>query len=228
MTSSQSVKRSISLSRFVMSQSNGAKIIGFTNEDGKFAFTKNEVTISTEPSSQSTAHQFSANSIAANGRILVTYYNSNNKNFIYSNYSDDGGATYSGSPVLISEFQFVNSRLISSGTKDTIVGVDYSRVYPSIYNASDNNPESQYYGNSYVVWSSYGLSSVSKTGFNVYMARSTNGGTNWNEPFELSKEPTAGDHDQFYPTITVNPNGVVIASWYEQGVNAKKYSGFPE
>ncbi|OGU56829.1 MAG: hypothetical protein A2X64_07385 [Ignavibacteria bacterium GWF2_33_9] len=213
----------ISLSRFIMSQSSGAKIIGFTKEDGNFFFRENEVSISNEPSSQLNAHQFSANSIAANGRIIVTYYASNNnKNYIYANYSDDGGKTYSSNPTLISEFKFVNSRLISSNTKDTIIGVDFSRVYPSIYNASDNNPESKYYGNSYVVWSAYGTTSVSKTGFNVYMAVSTDKGNTWSEPFELSKEPQTGDQDQFYPAITVNPNGTVIASWYEQGVNNVK------
>lgn len=210
----------IVLSRFETSVSQGAEIVSNIKKSSDDSFDKNFTQISKKIAN---AHQFSSNSIAKNGRLLVTFYGglTSLKNFVYSAYSDDAGKTFSD-PVKVSDFTFVNSRLISSSLKDTIIGVDLSRVYPSIYNASDNNKNSKYYGNSYVVWSSYGLGAPSSTGFNVYLSVSTNGGESWNIPIELSKEPLTGEQDQFYPTITVNSEGIVIVSWYEQGADGIK------
>jgi hypothetical protein len=206
----------ISLSRFEMLVSNGAEIVGGVKKAGISAFESSLVPVSKKIKE---AHQFSSLSVAKNGRVLITFYGGSKpqSNTVYSSYSDDGGNTYSY-PKSISNFNFVNSRLITSDIKDSIIGVDLSRVYPSIYSASDNNPNSPNYGNSYVVWSSYGQKNGSETGFNVYFCVSTNAGETWGTPIELSKNLLPGTQDQFYPTITVNEEGIVIISWYEQGI----------
>lgn len=207
----------ICFSRFETSSSTGAKIVSCTKNSSDNTFSPNIYTVTKGILSNTAAHQFSSNSVAKNGRLLVTSYRKRSVDEIISSYSDDGGVTFS-EPKQISPFSFVNSRLISSPNQDSIVGVDISRVYPCIYNASDNNPDSKYYGNSYVTWSSYGLSTKSTTKFNVYFAISTDAGESWGTPVEISHEPLNGPEDQFYPAITVNKNGVIIISWYEQGV----------
>jgi hypothetical protein len=210
----------ICLSRFEQAVSNGAEITGCVKKANSNSFDKEFRSISQKVGE---AHQFSSNSIAKNGRILVTFYGRSvtSTNSILSSFSDDGGNSYS-SPQIVSNFSFVDSRLIKSSIKDSIIGVDNSRVYPSIYCASDNNENSKYYGYSYVVWSTYGLDSPSESGFNIYLAVSSDGGENWGAPLELSQEPLEGEQDQFYPTITINENGIVIISWYLQGIGGIK------
>lgn len=165
------------------------------------------------------AHQFTSNSFGKNGRYIITFYalreiNGKKVPGIYCVYSDDGKKFTN--PKLITNFEFVKSRLIESTNIYDIPGVDNSRIYPCVYNAADNNPDSKYYGNIYVVWSSFGIDKPSITKFNVFLSRSTDNGETWQPPVEISKEPIDGPIDQFYPSITVNPNGIVIVAWYEQ------------
>ncbi len=207
-------KTFITLARF-NTKNNTATIISSTL-DNKNEFIKPYVGVS---NSIGTSHQFTSNSFGKNGRYLITFYalrevSGVNTAGIYSVFSDDG-KTFTN-PKLVSNFEFVNGRLISSTNQYNIPGIDNQRIYPCIYNAADNNPNSKYYGNAYVVWSSYGINKPSTTKFNVYLSRSTDNGETWLPPVELSKEPLTGSLDQFYPSITVNPDGVVIVAWYEQ------------
>ncbi len=207
-----------SLSRFDSKLSNSSEIlVSSLNSNSSYTFNKN--LINSSQSAANSLQQFSSVSVGKNGRLLVTFYGgfTNLDNVVFATYSDDGGNTFS-TPEIVSKFKFVNSRLIQSSIYDTIPGVDYSRVYPSIYNASDNNVKSPYYGNSYVCWSSYGLTTISTSGFNVYFAKSIDGGATWQAPKEISIEPVGMKADQFYPSITVNQDGVIIMGWYEQGV----------
>ncbi len=207
-------KTFITLARFNQKDSTVTIIASTLNE--KKEFIKPYIDVS---KSFGSANQFTSNSFGKNGRYLITFYalrkvGDRDVPGIFCSYSDDGKSFSEFQ--LVSNFEFVDSRLIKSNNKYNIPGIDNSRVYPCIYNAADNNPQSKFYGNAYVVWSSYGVDSPSKTKFNVYMSRSTDNGETWLPPVELSKEPSSGPIDQFYPSITVNPDGVVIVAWYEQ------------
>lgn len=48
----------------------------------------------------------------------------------------------------------------------------------------------------------------------VFLVRSTDGGDSWSEPIQLDQDDT--ENDQFFPTISVNPNGVVDTAWYDR------------
>lgn len=216
-------KTFITLARFNQ-KNNTATIISSTLND-KNEFIKPYIDVS---KSVGTSHQFTSNSFGKNGRYFITFYalrkvGGKDVPGIFCVYSDDGNKFTN--PKLISNFEFVNGRLITSSNVYDIPGVDNQRVYPCIYNAADNNPNSKYYGNAYVVWSSYGIDKPSTTKFNVYLSRSTDNGETWLPPVELSKEPQSGPIDQFYPSITVNSEGVVIVAWYEQEDNAS--NGYP-
>jgi len=207
-------KTFITFTRF--NQKNNTATVLSATLDTKKPFSSSFIDVS---KSVGIAHQFTSNSFGKDGRFIITFYASREINGqqipgIYCVYSEDGKKFTN--PKLISNFEFVNCRLIKSNNFYNIPGIDSSRIYPCIYNAADNNPNSKYYGNVYVVWSSYGIDKPSKTKFNVYLSRSTDNGETWQSPVELSKEPTDGPIDQFYPSITVNPDGIVIVAWYEQ------------
>lgn len=207
-------KTFITFTRF--NQKNTSSTINSSVIDKDFKFTKPYIDVS---QSVGVSHQFTSNSFGKNGRFIITFYalrEIEGKQIpgIFCTYSDNG--TKFTSPKLITNFEFVNCRLISSPNVYDIPGIDNQRIYPCVYNAADNNPTSKYYGNVYVVWSSYGINKPSTTKFNVYLSRSTDNGETWIPPIELSIEPPSGPIDQFYPSITVNPDGVVIVAWYEQ------------
>jgi hypothetical protein len=48
----------------------------------------------------------------------------------------------------------------------------------------------------------------------VFLTRSTDGGQTWSEPIQLDQDDT--ENDQFLPTISINPNGVVDVSWWDR------------
>lgn len=167
--------------------------------------------------------QFSSNMVLSDGTLVTIFYSQTitRVNSIYSAISSDGGKTFQ-TPVKITDFIFANSRLIPSSILDTIDGIDYSRLYPSIYCASDNSISSQYRGNGYVTWSAFGVTTKSETGSDIYFAKTTDGGKTWSQPKIISNETGETPYHQFYPSITVNPDGIIVMSWYEQGVNGIK------
>ena len=48
----------------------------------------------------------------------------------------------------------------------------------------------------------------------VIMIRSTDGGTTWSKPLPLA--PKSDTHDQFFPAISVSPDGLVGVSWLDR------------
>jgi hypothetical protein len=64
-------------------------------------------------------------------------------------------------------------------------------------------------GNVYVVYAS-----TPDGHRDVFLTRSTDGGETWSDPVQLDHDDT--QNDQFLPTISVNPNGVVDVAWYDR------------
>jgi len=48
----------------------------------------------------------------------------------------------------------------------------------------------------------------------VFAVRSLDGGATWSDPTRLNRD--ASGNDQFLPTVSVNPNGVVDVAWYDR------------
>ena len=48
----------------------------------------------------------------------------------------------------------------------------------------------------------------------ILYVKSDDGGQSWTTPVRINDDQTA--NDQFFPTIAVNPNGVVLAYWYDR------------
>ena len=84
----------------------------------------------------------------------------------------------------------------------------YERVYnyPSI--AADNS-DGPHAGNVYVVMYTWTGSYLK-----VQVIRSTDGGATWSKPLPLA--PKSDTHDQFFPAISVSPDGLVGVSWLDR------------
>ncbi len=75
-------------------------------------------------------------------------------------------------------------------------------------------------GDIYVVWdgnnavSSVSMENASPAANQVYEVTSTNGGSSWSQATKVGD--AAGDHaDQYYPGVSVAPNGRVDVAWYD-------------
>ena len=47
---------------------------------------------------------------------------------------------------------------------------------------------------------------------NIYFSKSVDGGSTWSTPKVINKV-FGENNDCFHPTITVNPDGVVVVAW---------------
>jgi hypothetical protein len=109
--------------------------------------------------------------------------------------SADGGNTWS------------TAREITTVVADVLPNTgERAYDYPSIAVDNSNGP---YAGNIYVVMYTY-----TGTYLKVQMTRSTDGGTTWSEPLGLA--PKSDTHDQFFPAISVNKDGLVGVSWLDR------------
>ena len=70
----------------------------------------------------------------------------------------------------------------------------------------DNSPSSAYEGHLYSAWTSFGTNS------DIVISRSTNSGTSWSTPVDISLAVAGGSHDQGV-SIQTGPNGEVYAAW---------------
>jgi len=64
-------------------------------------------------------------------------------------------------------------------------------------------------GSIYITWSDQ-----SEGDPNVYMVKSEDGGDEWGEPYRVNGEDNG--HDQFFPTLTISPDGDVIVTYYDK------------
>ncbi|MBN1446374.1 MAG: exo-alpha-sialidase, partial [Bacteroidetes bacterium] len=81
----------------------------------------------------------------------------------------------------------------------------------------DNHSNSPNQGTLYAVWNANdpgpGAGSYNEP-FHVFFAASSNGGSSWSVPKRID-DLTVDNTHQFHPSLSVNPNGVVIATWYD-------------
>ena len=111
--------------------------------------------------------------------------------------STDGGATWS-SPDLVAT---VTINWILSNT-------DQERVYNYPVIAVDNS-DGPNTGNLYVAMYNW-----TGTYLRAQVIRSTDGGKTWSKPIPLA--PESDTHDQFFPTVSVSPTGLVGVSWLDR------------
>jgi hypothetical protein len=149
---------------------------------------------------QKTPHQdgLTRTAVGKNGTIYVTWLTGKGSpEPVVISKSSDGGNTWSA-PQKIAE---VEGHV--GGLPNTYEPVD---DYPGIAVDYSNGP---YAGNLYVIMYTWTGSYL-----RVQMVRSTDGGTTWSKP--IYPVPDRYTHDQFFPAISVNKDGLVGASWLDR------------
>jgi len=138
--------------------------------------------------------------------------------------STNGGATWSPAVTVATH------RLFSFGTNETPPAQDKRGVnaFPSL--DVDRNPASAFFGRLYVTYGDFPLGTTSGSNLNVYLKRSTDGGTTWTADPGVLVNDDGGASTQFFPWLAVDPSdGTVNLAWYDtrnDAVNNRKSQVF--
>lgn len=162
--------------------------------------------------------QFSSIAVDTKGEVHITFYGSDpaassNPNTIYHSSSTDGGKSFSQKTKITNFTGFF-------GSHEDITGISEQRSYPSIYVACDQSA-SPWRDHLYLTWAATGVNSDKGNGMNIYFSKSVDGGSTWSTPKVINKV-FGENNDCFHPTITVNPDGVVVVAWYDRTGDLEK------
>ena len=163
-----------------------------------------------------TLNQFTSVDIDPQGGVHLTFFGDKNNALqpaLYHALSTDGGAT------LAQEIKIADVKIprFSAGqTLDSIVGVQASRLYPCPHFIIDKSSTSSFKGNCYMVWTANGVSAKENNGLDIYFSSSTDNGVTWSTPTIVNDDTKGIPSEQFYPSITVNSNGVICLAWYDR------------
>ncbi len=160
-------------------------------------------------------NQFSYPAVAPNGKVYVSFENFNTpaENQVMVVSSNDGGATWR-SPVRVDTLFDINYPTNVDG-RATLTGCQlrYSVKANTAVDFSDPT------GNTvYVVWADNrngGPKPTDPTNTDVFLARSTDGGTTW-RVYVVDDAP----NDQFYPWVAVAPDGRVDVGYMDRSYSA--------
>ncbi len=122
--------------------------------------------------------------------------------------STDGGNTWTSPSTLTSH------TLYSFGSNNKPPAQDTRGVNSFASIAVDTDASSANFGNLYVVYDDFPSGTSSGTNLNVYMRRSTNGGSTWSSAVKVNDD--TGSATQFFPWVAVDEGtGNVVVSWYD-------------
>lgn len=177
-------------------------------------------------------NQFTSVDIDAKGGVHLTFMGDKSANrlhpALYHAISTNGGKTLQ-KEIKITDIQIPR---FSKGQEQVgIIGIP-QRIYPSPHFVIDKSTRSRYVGNCYIVWTANGVTKKEANGLDIYLSRSTDNGASWSVPQIVNDDVKGKQSEQFYPSITVNPKGVVCIAWYDRrndslnNVNTEYYMAF--
>lgn len=120
--------------------------------------------------------------------------------------STNGGASYTTATRIISNIK---------GIRNTTAGKNHRvNSFPSMAVDISGGPNN---GNIYIVWANVGVPGTNTgTDVDVYMIRSTNGGTSWSTPIRVNQDPIGQGKKHYFPWITCDPvSGVLSVIFYD-------------
>ncbi|MEZ4783577.1 MAG: T9SS type A sorting domain-containing protein [Candidatus Kapaibacterium sp.] len=167
--------------------------------------------------------QFSSIDVDVEGYVHVSFFGEHRTAGwgMWHSMSTDGGKSFS-TPNRISSVRFGSTRFGAASNK-SITGIQNDRLYPAPHIAIDQSSRSSELGggNIYAAWTGLGVTSDEGKGYNIYCARSTDNGVTWQAPI-IVHDDNGSTSDQFYSSVSVNENGVVVVSWYDNREDVNK------
>jgi hypothetical protein len=189
-----------------------SRIVLYKKPTDSIIFNKDSVIVS---SGNYDATQFATIDVDNDGYVHVCFFGlKGNLKTLYHSISIDGGKSFAPEKK-ISDLIFSGSKLIPNSDGDSIVGVSKGRFYPSPQFAIDKSNK-QTSGNLYEVWTALGVTKDEGNGNDIYFSRSTDYGQNWSNPKIVNNDIKGVKCNQFYPSIAVNKNGVIVVGWYDR------------
>ena len=157
--------------------------------------------------------QFSSIDVDKSGNVHVTFFGTlNGNNAIYHSISTDGGVTFKVE-TKISDFILYGSQMIpSENQQDSIVGLTSSRFYICPQFAIDKEKT----GNLYMTWTADGINQKGNNGKDIYFCFSKDNGQSWSTPVIINDDTKGIKRSQYYSSISVNQDGVIVISWYDR------------
>lgn len=165
--------------------------------------------------------QFSQCEVSPNGNVHVTFMGKSiddtNDLALWHCSSSNGGDSFD-EPQKVTSFRMPR---FATGflTSDTILGVSAKRQYPCPQLSIDySNTSSR--GNLYMCWTGYGITKKEKNGADIYFTSSKDNGYSWSNPIIINDDKKGIVKHNFYPSMTVNPNGVIVINWYDKRLDS--------
>jgi hypothetical protein len=118
--------------------------------------------------------------------------------------STDGGVTYSAASRIVTNIAGIRGMLKTVRVNS----------FPVMAVDNTNTPTR---GNIYIVWTNQGVPGINTgTDFDVYMVRSTNGGTSWSTPIRVNQDPINAGKKHWLPWIACdNVTGALSVVFYD-------------
>ncbi len=109
--------------------------------------------------------------------------------------STDGGVTWQPATRIISNIRGIRNTGVSQNQR--------VNSFPSMAVDISGGPNN---GNLYIVWANVGVPGINTgTDVDVYMIKSTNGGTTWSAPIRVNQDPSGLGKKHYFPWITCDP-----------------------
>ncbi|HEV8268212.1 MAG TPA: sialidase family protein [Thermoanaerobaculia bacterium] len=122
--------------------------------------------------------------------------------------STDGGATWSTAVTAATQ------QLASFGTNNSPPAQDSRSIDTFVAIDVDKNAASAFHNRLYICYTDVPAGTTTGTNTNVYVVRSTDGGTTWSAPVAVNDD--AGTATQFFPWLSVDQSdGTVNVAWYD-------------
>ncbi len=149
--------------------------------------------------------------IGADGTVYVIWNRYNVETIVFSK-STNGGTTWT-TPAVISTMA-----LQSFGTNNLPPAQDTRGINAFGAIDIDRNPNSANFGTLYVTFTDFPTGTTSGADLNVYVIRSTNGGTSWSSRVKVNDDNFGAT--QFFPWLAVDQSdGTVNVSWLDSRID---------
>jgi hypothetical protein len=155
--------------------------------------------------------QYTSIGIDRQGYVHVTFMGTHDGTnlALYHSLSTDGGATFQPERK-VSDVDVPGAS--GDAIEDTIFGLRHPGNYPCPHLGIDTAVT----GNMYLVWNALGTTSNDGHGADIYLSEWDPQTTQWSTPIVLNHDTHTHPTDHFYPSISVNDQGVVTVTWYDR------------